>query len=139
MNKQQIADEMTRLLVDDDTSDLDAVKAQAIRNLQGDKTMITLLQPTISTTGIRKILDNEGREIATVSSLLDGVDNAARAKESEYIHNEICNRFNKLAAAEKRIAELEAGIREIDETLRGELPITRIVKDIARRLLDGVK
>jgi hypothetical protein len=111
---QQIADEMTRLLVDDDTSDLDAVKAQAIMNLQnGDETMN----------------DNDNKmdeQIWTTPNLRRLIADAPALAA-------------KLAAAEKRIAELEAGVQEIDETLRGELPITRIVKDIARRLLDGVK
>ena len=66
--------------------------------------MIKTLQPVISTTGIRRILDNEGREIATVSNLLDG-------KESEYIHNEICNRFNSHASP---LATLKATILWLD-------------------------
>ena len=67
---------------------------------------ITRLQPVISTTGIRKILDNQGREIASIYPLLDGADNEARGKESEYIHNAICDSFNRIAALEAQNKKL---------------------------------
>jgi len=46
------------------------------------------------------------------------------------------NKLNRLTALEARVKELEAGLKEIDEILHGELPVTRQVKAIARRLLE---
>lgn len=71
---------------------------------------IKLLQPIITSTGIRKVLDNQGREIATISSLLDGVDNDARAKEADLVHNEICERYNTSAALRAERDELREAL-----------------------------
>ncbi len=46
-----------------------------------------------------------------------------------------CNKH--IAAMQARIETLEKALKEIDETLRGELPITRIVKSIAKEALNN--
>ena len=106
-------------------------------NKQVHTTMtITRLEPVISTTGIRKILDNQGREIASVSSLLDGTDNLFRSKESEYVHNAICDSFNHIAELEAQKKRLVEALESITSRVSVRIDDPRInLFDDARALL----